>query len=447
MTNSKIYLPMRKLLLLLFTFLCSLAVAQERNAVDLFFKNAEKFRAAKDYDRAILEYSQAISIADSTAKVRYWKGVCYLLTKDSANAIKDWNRALELDNNYIPAYLGLSSIYENQKDFDNYKKVKSMWLEHEKDPIKKIKLCLETTKFFFDKEMYDDARIYTKAGIELSPNDIDILFLDAKIANKIGKNQEAILTIDKILGMYPSYAKPQQLAKYKYEKGLAFYLLEDYDRAMPILEEANMGPYQSLVAKLKPDYYFSVAKAYEDIYEFERSKDLLHIAMKVDKTYIKANILLADIIVKQENHHKGIHYFELGLKDYQGNDKIYLHAYNEFIDILICSKKYEEALEYSNKALANFKRTRSLLFFKTVALFKLNKREEAINTGLELLSDTNITPQEFVKASLLMGHIYGMQDPLKCKQSLQAARKGPYYHVASYSLDHYTMMSLNKQAL
>ncbi|OHX64927.1 hypothetical protein NH26_00480 [Flammeovirga pacifica] len=422
-------------------------MAQERSAVDLFFKNAEKFRAAKDYDRAILEYSQAISIADSLAKVRYWKGVCYLLIKDSTNAVADWNRALELDNNYIPAYLGISNIYEAQKDFENYKNIKLMWLKHEKDPIKKIKLCLETTKFFYDKDMFEDAEVYTKVGIDLSPNDIDILFLDAKIANKLGRHQEAILTIDKIIEMFPSYAKPQQLAKYKYEKGLAFYLLEDYERAMPLLEEANMGPFQSKVAKLKPDYYFSVAKAYEDIYEFERSKDLLHKAMKIDSRYIKANILLADIIVKEENHHKGIHYFELGLKDYQGKDKTYLYAYNEFIDILLCSKKYEKALEYANKGLANFNRTRSLLYYKTVALFKLNKREEAINTGLEMQSDPNITPQDYVKISLLMGHIYGMEDPLKCKQALQAARKGPYFHVASYSLDYYTMLSIDKQTL
>ncbi|WP_281613880.1 hypothetical protein [Flammeovirga sp. SubArs3] len=438
---------MKKLLLpfLLLGFSTTL-FAQEKNAVELFFKNAEKFRMAKDYLRAIVEYEQAIAIADTSAKVHYWKGVCNLLVQDSAKAVADWNRALALNKSYMPAYSAISKVYQGSKEYDKYKANVNAWLTEEKDPFKQVNLCLETANFFTAEEMYEDAHMYTKEGLKISPNNVEILYLDAKTSNKIGKHHEAIKVIDQILTQFSENAPKPQVAKYYYEKGIALYALEDYDKAMPVLEFANVGPYKPLVTKLKPDYYFAVASAYEDIYEFSKAKSLLDKAMKIDKKYIKANILLADIIVKEEHHHKGIHLFELGLKDYVGNEKIYLKAYIEFIDILLCSKKYDEALKYANECLKNFKGVREVMFHKVVALHKLSRREEAIEVGLDLMSDSNITPQEFVKYSLLMGHVYGIENPIKCKQSLQDARKGPYYPVASYSLEYYAKVQ-NDNAL
>lgn len=425
-----------KNLLLFFLFIIPTAVfAQEKNPIELFFKNAEKFRAAKDYHRAIVEYEQAISLADTVAKVHYWKGVCNLMVKDTTRALQDWNRVLELDRKYLPVYPALSKVYQNQRDYLSYKKTVDQWLTIEKDPIKKINLCVETSNFFFYQDRYQDARIYSQKALVISPGHVESLYLDAQITNNLGKYNETIATIDKILSQFPENAPINQTAKFLYEKGMAYYQMEDYKHAMPILNRADVGPFKPFVAKLKPDYFFAVASAYEDIYNFEQAKTMLEKAMKIDPTYIKANILLADIIVRQEHHHKGIHLFELGLKDYKGFDKLYLKAYDEFIDILICSKKYDKALRYADECLANFQGARNILYYKLVAQYKLGMRDEAINTGVNLLSNSNVSPQEFVKFSLLMGFVYNKQDLQKCMISFQDARKGPYFPAATYSIE------------
>ncbi|KXX72559.1 hypothetical protein [Flammeovirga sp. SJP92] len=425
-----------KNLLLLFLFLTSNAVfAQEKNPIELFFKNAEKFRVAKDYHRAIVEYEQAISLADTVAKVHYWKGVCNLMIKDTTRALEDWQKVIALDNNYLPVYPALSKVYQNQKSYTQYKKNVDQWLLIEKDPIKKINLCVETANFFFYQDRFQDARIYSQNALKIAPDNTESLYLDAQITNNLGKYTESIATIDKILSQFPENAPINQTAKYYYEKGMAYYLMEDYNNAMPILNKADVGPYKPFITKLKPDYFFAVASAYEDIYNFEQAKTMLEKAMKIDPTYIKANILLADIIVREEHHHKGIHLFELGLKDYKGFDKLYLKAYDQFIDILICSQKYEKALKYADECLANFQGARNILYYKLVAQYKLGKREDAINTGLNLLSNSNVSPQEFVKYSLLMGYIYNKQNFPKCIQSFQDARKGPYFPAATYSIE------------
>ncbi|MBB6458914.1 tetratricopeptide repeat protein [Flammeovirga kamogawensis] len=432
---------MQKILLFIFMVLPLFSYSQEKNAVELFFKNAEKFRQAKEYYRAIVEYEQAIAIADTTAKVHYWKGVCNLLVKDTAKAIEDWDRTLIIDKKYMPAYSAISKVYETRDDYANYKRNIDFWLSVEQDPVKQINLCYETATYFFREARYEDAHVYTKAGMGLSSSNVEMLFLDAQISNKIKKYREAIATIDLILVQLPQNSPLNQLAKYNYEKGIAYYGLEEYEKAMPILEKANLGPFKSRVTKLKPDYFFAVASAFEDIYAFDQAKSLLNRAMKIDKTYIKANILMADIIVKEEHHHKGIHLFELGLEGYKGKDKTFLKAYNEFIDILLSSQKYEKALTYSNNCLANFRGARDIMFYKVVALHKLGRREEAIAVGLDLLSDSNITPKEYVKCSLLMSYVYGVEDLQKCKQSLLDCRKGPYYPVGTYALEYFDRIS------
>lgn len=436
-----------KNLLFIFLFLIITSVqAQEKNPVELFFKNAEKFRVANEYYRAIVEYEQALALSDTVAKVYYWKGVCNLMVKDSVRAIKDWEKVILIDKNYIPAYTAQLKIYENLGDFDRYKKTIDQRLEVEKDPIKKINLCVETANYFFYKDQFDDARIYTKAAIVISPQHTETLYLDAQITNNLKKYDETIVTIDIILQQFSESTPINQTAKYYYEKGLAYYHKEDYKSAMPILNKADVGPYKPFIARLKPDYFFAIASAFEDVYEFDMAKKMLEKAMKIDPTYIKANILLADIILKEEHHHKGIHLFELGLKGYKGYDKLYLKAYDEFIDILICSRKYEEALKYANECLINFQGARNILFYKLVAQYKLGHRDDAISTGIDLLSNSNVSPQEFVKYSLLMGYVYGTKDSRKCIQSLQDARKGPYFPVGSYSIEYFNALGNNEVA-
>lgn len=430
-----------KNLLFIFLFLLTTSIqAQEKNPVELFFKNAEKFRVAKEYYRAIVEYEQALALADTVAKVYYWKGVCNLMVKDSSRAIKDWQKVISLDKYYIPAYAAQSKVFENQKDYINYKKNIDQWLTIERDPIKKINLCVETANYFFYKDRFNDARIYTKAAIKISPQHTGSLYLDAQITNNLKKYDETIVTVNTILKQFSESAPINQTAKYFYEKGLAYYYKEDYKNAMPILKKADVGPYKPFIARLKPDYFFAIASAFEDVYEFDMAKKMLEKAMKIDPSYIKANILLADIIVREEHHHKGIHLFELGLKGYKGYDKLYLKAYDEFIDILICSRKYDQALKYANECLANFQGARNILYYKLVAQYKLGHRSDAISTGIDLLSNSNVSPQEFVKYSLLMGYVYGTKDPQKCMQSLQDARKGPYFPVGSYSIEYFNSL-------
>ena len=84
-----------------------------------------RFVKARDYQRAIHEYEEALKLSPTNAKTHLLLGLVYANMNDLEKAIKYTTKALELDPSYS-AYNNLALVYANKGDFpkaiDNYEK-------------------------------------------------------------------------------------------------------------------------------------------------------------------------------------------------------------------------------------------------------------------------------------------------------------------------------------
>ena len=75
--------------------------------------------ASKDYDGAISDFSQVITLLPARAFRAYvWRGEAFEQKNDLPKALADFNKALEIDPKYVAAYYGRARIYEKQNEFD-----------------------------------------------------------------------------------------------------------------------------------------------------------------------------------------------------------------------------------------------------------------------------------------------------------------------------------------
>ncbi|MBI2834084.1 MAG: tetratricopeptide repeat protein [Acidobacteria bacterium] len=84
----------------------------------IFAEGVELARAGK-HDEAIARFREALTLAPSCADCHYNIGAAYAQKKDYANAETAFKTTIALKSDYLPAYNGLTSIYNAQRRFDD----------------------------------------------------------------------------------------------------------------------------------------------------------------------------------------------------------------------------------------------------------------------------------------------------------------------------------------
>lgn len=107
--------------------LCHFSFAQRKTSgratktinteAEKIFNSAERKYANGDWKNAVVEYTKAIEIDSNYINAYLRRGFCLSLTKDYEGAIKDYSKVLQLDPNHQWAYLSRGSAKNKLKDF------------------------------------------------------------------------------------------------------------------------------------------------------------------------------------------------------------------------------------------------------------------------------------------------------------------------------------------
>ncbi|MDW8288564.1 MAG: tetratricopeptide repeat protein, partial [Flammeovirgaceae bacterium] len=338
--------------------------------------------------------------------------------------------------NNFQAYNALLRTYADLKDYD--KMVHTLIrMSAASDKIdQKLEFKLRAVQTYLQQERYKDAEPLVKEALKMKPDDNDVLYYNAQVNNKLGYYEVARKEMEKVTARVANIQDPKVTAKYWFELGYALHHLGQYEKADAAFQKADFGPFKAQIAKLKPGYYYNVANCYYMIYDYTTAKAMLNTALKIDKSFSQANVLLADIAIKEEHHHKGIHYYKLALAEQSSVDKSHEKIYATLIETLINATKYGEAISTADECLQKFPGNRNVMFMKGIALFKENKKQEAISVIEEVLKDSAITPIEKLQYSFALGTIYAaIGDYEKAKNALREAGKGPFQNAAQYAYE------------
>jgi pentatricopeptide repeat protein len=438
--NTKIHSTMTRIStisLVLLAWLFGMNVyAQVSDPVMLFFNNAEKFRVQGNLKEAIEDYNHALAISDTASRIHYTKGLCHYQLKDYENAAKSFEKTVTLVPNNFQAYNALLRVYADVKDTDKMVGTLNRMSAAADKPDQKLDFKLRAVQTYIQLERYKDADPLAKEALKIKPEDNDVLYYNAQINNKMGNYELAKKDMEKVTTKVASVNDPKITAKYWYELGYSLHHLGQYDKADNAFVKADFGPFKALIAKLKPGYYYNVANCYYMIYDYTTAQSMLHTALKIDKSYAQANVLLADMAIKEEHHHKGIHFYKLALSEQQTPDKSHEKIYATLIETLINAKKYSEAITTADECLSKFPGNRNVMFMKAMSLYKENKNQDAVALMEEILKDSAISPIEKLQYSFALGTIYSsVGDVEKAKNALKEAGKGPFQNAAQYAYE------------
>jgi len=410
--------------------------AQESDPVMLFFKNGEKYRAQEKYKEAIGEYDHALALSDTSSIIHYWKGICYFLLKDAENAAASLEKSVERDPSNLMAYQALLKVYGVTNNVDKLVSTYNRMAAISKGQMK-VDYKLKGLELLVREERYAKAKELADEILKLAPKNLDALHIKGMVNNHLGHYDVARQTLETATSLLKSNDQ-KVIAKYYYELGYAYHNLGDYEKADEAFVKANVGPYRELIAKLKPGYYYNVATSYNMVFEYEIAREMLQTALKIDKGYAPANLLLAEIAIKEEHHHKAIHYYKEALKAAGDElDKTHEKIYNKLIETLLNAKKFDEAISVADECLAKFPGARNVRFMKSIALHRHKKAAEGIDILETLLGDGSITPIESLMYNFALGAMYAtIKDFEKAKAAYAKARRGPFANAAQYAYEH-----------
>ena len=452
------------------------------------FNAAERYYQSKNYSAAIIEYGHCVALSDTSFLVRNRMGACYWNSSrgndvDKINsAIENFERSLAITKNpeageylirihefrYKRLERSVLAIEDALKRGDDVALIRlrerfgistevsgvTMLSDYEKDLTKKLESLVDALKVAISIEKseavikkyyykmvsyivnvskdYDKAYNTAQEALKLQPSNIDMLYYSAKTSNELKNYDKAISSAKKAINIIKTKQNTNDLDKFYYELGSAYFHKENYKESNRVLALIRDNAFRERTKRFKPDFYYSLAIAYFDIYNFEDAKVYLSEALKIDSSFALANIKLAEIATRSENHAQAILHYDLAIKNNRLSGIDLMELYHSYISVLLDAGKNDRAKEICDRAEARDMISRQIVYMKSISLFKMGRYEEAASTIQKLVLLTNISSVDIARYNFVYGLILEkMKDFATARGAYSNARRVLLYSFAA----------------
>jgi tetratricopeptide (TPR) repeat protein len=217
------------------------AILLNPNCAEAYCGRGVVFADIGEYDRAIADYNQAIQLKPNYAEAYNDRGIAYAQKGNYDRAIADFDQAIKLQPNYAGAYNNRGIAYGTKGDYDhaiiNYDQ--SIQLES------------------------DNAEFYTNRGV---------------FYYETGEYNRAVADYDHAIELRPNYPTAY------YNRGLVYYVTGDHRRAIADFEQTiRLEPNNAVI-------YFSRGLIYTDEGNYDRAIADFSQAIQLDPGLVKAYV-------------------------------------------------------------------------------------------------------------------------------------------------------------
>jgi len=398
------------------------------------FANAEQFRKSNDLIRAIDEYDRALDIDPKDIRCHFLKGMCYYSLKDYDNAITSFTQLTAIKPEYVQAYTMLAKCYHEKDIFNKELESYDLAFKYDSDPKKKLQYKLQDANLAISKERYDIALKYVQDAKQLESDNLNVLYYEGLVYNKLKRYQEAKTVIQKAISLLPT-KEPKVIAKYYFELGFAQNKLKEYDKAHESFKYANFGIYKPIIAKLSPEYYTMAAQSYMVMGDLDEAKQLLDIALQMNPDYTRAYILQAILAQRRTNQSTAIAYYKKAA-DLEKDPKALENIHANLIKLLLDNGMYNDVIELAEDAVRHDERNFQILFAEGIAFHRKNELKKAVATFEALEQFHTLSPDQKAQFHFMLGITYKeMKNYPKAKENLHKALHGQVKTIAEIELE------------
>ena len=251
---------------------------------EVWYAKGEKAYNKKDYENAVLSFTEAIKIKPDMKESYYMRGLAFLFMQDAENAEKDFNsvlkldsnnadaynnrglsksylqdvdgaildfkKAIEIDSNFAQAYLNLGSAYMTNEDYD--KGLVCLNKVVELDSTNPENYFIRGTLYYI-QEKYDEAIDEFTKSLNLGLKSVKTYYNRANAHYKIGEYKEAVADFTKLLEINPQDFEALNNRSFAYDK-LGMTELADYDKLLMAEIYTRINDFPD-IAKLKYKKY------------------------------------------------------------------------------------------------------------------------------------------------------------------------------------------------
>ena len=388
-----------------------------------FYFEAERYKLLEEYEQAVVEYKNCISITPEEAAPYYQIGKLYLYVfNDIANAEYYIKEAVALDPENTWFYYDLITIYTIQNNNVQKQKIYDKLIEIEPE---KQAYYFENTRSLIDLKEYRSAirfikKTEKKFGVSneslMLLKDIYINQKNLKEAEKIGQKlaaispslhtvlaeiymhfseyEKAIITYKKLLDISPNNPTAQ----------VALYKI--YSNKGEILQEerylSKIASNQNVSLEIKKEIFYQKLLGNKFL-EYQAFQKIIEELVSMHPEEPLFHLILADIYAKDKQYQKAIEEYYLALySGYIKDDYIY----NKLIQMYWQQENITELLELTLKAIERFPFSPEFYYYQGLALSTQAKYElslECLLKGSDYIFDNDLLKSDFYS---LMGDIY-----------------------------------------
>jgi len=388
-----------------------------------FYFEAERYKLLEEYDQAIVEYKNCISIIPEESAPYYQIGKLYLYVfNDIANAEYYINEAVSLDPKNTWFYYDLITIYSIQKNNTQKQKIYDKLIEIE--PEKQV-YYFENTRSLIDLKEYRSAiRFIKKTEKKFGVSNESLMLLkeiyinqnNLKEAEKIGRKlaaispelhtvlaeiymhfseyEKAIITYKKLLNVSPN--NPTAL--------VALYKI--YSNKRDILQEeqylSKIASNQNVSLEIKKEIFYQKLLSNQFL-EYQAFQKIIEKLVSIHSEEPLFHLILADIYAKDKQYQQAIEEYYLSL--YSGYIKDD-YVYNKLIQMYWQQENITELLEVTLAAIERYPFSPEFYYYQGLALSTQSKYElslEGLLKGIDYIFDNDLLKSDFYS---LMGDIY-----------------------------------------
>jgi tetratricopeptide (TPR) repeat protein len=399
---------------------------------------AENLRKEKRYSEAVAKYDEAIKLEPGNYRYYFSRGKCYYATKEYDLALASLEEAIKYKKDFVFAYTLIAKIYQRKDDLPTAIHYYDLAFQNEQDPNQKVSYKMEAIKLLLQENKTDEAQRHLQEVKALAPENLNILYFDAKISNQSGDYENAkrnMVTATTSPAM--ATETPANAAKYWYELGYAYNKLGDYQNSQKAWEKAYFGNFKPLIDREKsinsPDYFYRMAVSYYMASSYPETKEQIKKALELQNNFSAAYLLMGKIDKKLGDNDSAINNYRRAANfEPDATKKGKLESM--LVSLQVDAEDYDGAISTANSVLAREPNNPPIIYLKALSQYYKGQYNGAIES-LESLTAGTTDNLEKAKYNFLIGMAARKSDTEKAKNAFKAAMFGPYKPAAKNELD------------
>lgn len=424
------------LLLTVFTMLGANLFAQGPGKAS--YIQAENLRKSKRYQEAIDKYDEAIKLEVGNYRYYFSRGKCYYAMKEYDLALSSFEETVEYKKDFVFAYTLIAKIYRRKEDLPNAIYYYDLAFQNEQDPKRKVGYKMEAIKLLLQQNKTAEAQKHLAEVKAVAPDNLNILYFDAKISNQNGDYENAkssMLTATSSPAM--ATEAPANAAKYWYELGYAYNKMGDFQNAQKAWEKAYFGKYKPLIDREKsinsPAYFYRMAVSYYMINAFDECKQQIDKALELQNNFSAAYLLMGKMDKKRGNFSGAVENYK-SAANFETDPAKKGKLKSMLVSLQVDAEDFNGAVNTANSVLGKQPNSPQVIYLKALSQYRLGQYNSAISS-LESLMATTTDQITKAKYNFIIGMCARSTDVEKAKASFKNAMFGPYKPAAKNELD------------